>query len=74
MKRSKEAVKIVQEAKQGKERLDEIRFLLKTGRIDYDKAQELATEPLENLNKGLAVLAKEHGFRPQKARLASFLR
>lgn len=64
----------MREAKRGKERLDEIRFLLKTGQVDYDKARELAMEPLENLNQGLAVLAKEHGFRPQKARLASFLR
>lgn len=51
-------------------KLDEIKILLKQGAIDYDKAKEMAIEPLKVLNEEMEKIAKKFG---RKHKLVSFI-
>jgi len=66
--------KKIESARIAKLKLDEIKFLLKTGQITYDDAQKQSQKPLELLNEGMAVIARQHGFKGRKTNFTSFMR
>lgn len=55
-------------------KLDEIKYLLKTGQIDYDEAKEKAKRPLEEMNEEIVRISKEHNMRPRKVSFAGYMR
>lgn len=57
-----------------KDRLEEIKFLMKTGEISYEEAQKLAKEPLEAMNAGLERISKEFGERHRPITFLRFMR
>ena len=65
---------ILRQAKKAKEDLDQIKFLLKTAQISYDEAKLRAVLPLQQLSAGMAVISKQHGFKPRSVSFASFMR
>tara|TARA_B100000745_G_C20154130_1_gene395542 strand:- start:1634 stop:1855 length:222 start_codon:yes stop_codon:yes gene_type:complete len=73
MQRDNEAVKL-KEARAAKNRLDEIKFLLKTARITYDEAEAMSREPLKKLNAGMEVLSKRFRSRHRKVSFIGFMR
>jgi hypothetical protein len=55
-------------------KLDEIKILLKTGKIDFDEAKEQAKEPLKALNEEMEKIAKAFGRKHYKIVFTSFMR
>ena len=67
--------KKIEAGRMAKDRLDEIRFKLKTGQISYDEAKEAALEPLEDLYAGMVEVSKKYGFgKPRKPNFAGMMR
>lgn len=59
---------------QAKQKLDEIKYLLKRGEITYDVAKEMAVEPLKEMNEKMEKIAKEFGRKAHKVTFAGFMR
>lgn len=57
-----------------KERLDEIKYLLKTAQISYDTAKEQAEIPLKILNKRMEGISKRFGRKHHKVRFITYMR
>jgi len=76
MKRYRSSVnsRKVESAKEARLKLDEIKALLKTGRMSYDDAKKVAYKPLQLLNEGMAVIAREHGMKERKTGFGSYMR
>ena len=55
-------------------KIKEIKILLKTGEISYEKAKEMTEKPLQEMQKRMAEISKKFGFKPQKIFLANLLR
>jgi hypothetical protein len=60
--------------KQARNRLEEIKYLLKRGEMTYEQAKLFAEEPLKILNGEMARLAKEHGVPAKRVGFTSFMR
>ena len=52
-------------AREARERLAEIRFMYKTGRIEADEAYRLAEVPLKIYNDKATEIAKKYGVKPK---------
>lgn len=64
----------ITKAREAKEKLDQIKYLLKTAQISFDEAKVRAEAPLKELNEGMAEVARQHGFKHKQARFHSFMR
>lgn len=54
--------------------LNEIKYKLKIGVLDYDDAKARAKPHLEAMNDKAKEIAKRHGMRPKKITFAGFMR
>jgi len=56
------------------ERLKEIKILLKTGQISYDKAKEMAKVPLSLINQKIKEISKKCDKNPSLITFGGFMR
>ena len=64
----------ITKAREAKEKLDQIKYLLKTAQISFDEAKVRAETPLKELNEGMAEVAKQHGFKGRETSFTSYMR
>lgn len=64
----------IAKARKAKETLDQIKYLLKTAQISFDEAKAQAKTPLQELNEGMAEVAKQHGFKHKSVGFTGFFR
>ncbi len=67
--------KKIEAGRLAKNRLDEIKYMLRTGQMSYDEAKEASSEPLEALYAGMVEVSRKHGFgKPRKPSFAGMMR
>jgi hypothetical protein len=57
-----------------KQKLDEIKVLLKTGQISYEEAKKQAKPYLDKMNEKIIRISKEMGFSSKTISFAGFMR
>lgn len=62
------------EARQAKNRLDEIKHLLKCGELSPTDAAEEAKLPLKQLNEGMRAVSQSYGFKHRNVTFAQYMR
>ena len=60
--------------KNAKDKLEEIKYLLRVGEITYDEAKRLAIAPLRVLNGRMREISEEHGFKHRDITFQRFFR
>lgn len=74
MKHNIDRVNIMNNARKAKSCLDDIKYKLRIGAIEYSSAKEMASPCLDSLNAGMEIIAKEHGFKHRKTSFSSYMR
>lgn len=59
---------------QAKDKLEEIKILLRTEQITYEQAKEMAQEPIKTLNEEMEKIAKQFGRKHSKISFGRFIR
>lgn len=65
---------ILTKGQEAKNRLDEIKYLLKVGEISYEEAILKAKSPLKQLNVEMERISDEHGFKHKTIGFIRFMR
>lgn len=62
------------EARQAKEELDTVKYLLKTGSISFDEAKARSSQPLRTINTYMEKRAQDFGVRHHAIHFTGYMR